>query len=57
MRPDSRSQREEWQAWYVTNQPYLFGLDTGDYQWCVDKLAKSRPKPSADFRGPIRADR
>ena len=54
--PGFQADSKEWQSWYVTNQPYLFGLDTGDYQWYVDELAKSRSKPSADFRGPLRAD-
>jgi hypothetical protein len=38
------------------NRPYLFASDTADYRWYVDPLAKRRGVPSAELRGPKRAD-
>lgn len=54
--PGTKASAQEWQEWHETNRPYLFGLDTGDYRWYVDELAKLRSTPSAEFRGPLRAD-
>ena len=45
-----------WRDWHKLNKSYLFALDTGDYCWYVDNLAKSRKVPSSELRGPIRAD-
>ncbi|HVP73826.1 MAG TPA: hypothetical protein VMS30_08810 [Phycisphaerales bacterium] len=45
-----------WQAWYAENQPYLFYCEWGSYRWYIDPLAKSRGVPTADLRGPARAD-
>jgi hypothetical protein len=43
-------------GWLAENRPYLFASDTGDYRWYVDPLAKRRGVPSAELRGPRRAD-
>jgi len=43
-------------AWVAANRAYLFASDTGDYRWYVDPLAKRRGVPSAELRGPRRAD-
>ncbi len=48
---------DEWQAWYQTNRPYLFFSEWGGYRWYVDPLAKNRHIPTADLRGPQRADK
>jgi hypothetical protein len=56
--PCGPSQRgaEAWAAWWQANRPYLFTSDAGDYCWYIDPLAKKRRVPSADLRGPKRAD-
>jgi hypothetical protein len=53
--PNSSS-AEDWAGWWKTSQSYLFASDSGDYCWYVDPLAKKRGVPSADLRGPKRAD-
>ena len=45
-----------WTEWLEENRPYLFPSDAGDYRWYVDPLAKRRGIPSAELRGPRRAD-
>ena len=47
---------EQWTAWWQQNKPYAFPSDSGDYIWYIDPLAKSRGVPSAELRGPKRAD-
>jgi hypothetical protein len=46
----------QWAAWWRENRPYLFASDSGDYCWYLDPLAKARGVPTADLRGPKRAD-
>jgi len=48
---------DAWTRWRDENRPYLFASDAGDYRWYVDPLAKRRGVPSAELRGPGRADR
>lgn len=45
-----------WQSWWQENKPYLFFSDGGGYQWYLDPLAKRRSIPTAELRGPARAD-
>ena len=47
---------EAWSAWWQTNRPYLFASDGGDYRWYLDPLAVRRGVPTAQLRGPQRAD-
>ena len=47
---------DEWRAWWTENRPYAFASDAGDYRWYIDPLAKKRHVPTADLRGPDRAD-
>lgn len=54
--PGKAATAAEWRTWHTTNQPYLFALDTGDYCWYIDELAKRRQVPSRELRGPLRAD-
>jgi len=54
--PGFRASADDWQEWLDVNQPYLFALDTGDYRWYIDELAKRREIPSLQLRGPLRAD-
>jgi hypothetical protein len=46
-----------WNSWWQTNKPYLFFSDSGGYRWYVDPLAKKRSVPTAELRGPARADK
>ena len=55
--PGATASVKDWQDWHAANKTYLFALDTGDYRWYVDDLAKSRGIPSAELRGPLRADK
>jgi hypothetical protein len=55
--PGGRGSREEWTAWHLENQPYLFFSDTGGYRWYIDPLAKARKVPTAKLRGSDRASR
>lgn len=43
-------------TWWKEVQPYSFFSDVGDYRWYVDPLARKRGVPSAELRGPKRAD-
>ncbi len=54
--PGQQASPQEWKDWYRSNRPYLFALDTGDYCWYIDPLAKCRQIPSIELRGPLRAD-
>jgi hypothetical protein len=54
--PGSQADIGQWRDWHKANEPYLFALDTGDYCWYIDPLAKRRQVPSAELRGPRRAD-
>lgn len=47
---------DAWSAWYAANRPYLFYSEWGSYRWYVDPLARTRGVPTADLRGPVRAD-
>ncbi len=53
--PNSNS-ADEWAKWWKDNEPYVFASDAGDYRWYIDPLAKKRGIPSAELRGPRRAD-
>ena len=46
-----------WRTWYRENSPFLFALDTGNYHWYIDPLAKKRNIPTANLHGPARANR
>ena len=54
--PDVTSTAQEWLDWFVANRHYLFFTDLGGYRWYVDPLAKARGGPTAELRGPARAD-
>jgi hypothetical protein len=55
--PGAYATSKEWREWYELNKPYMFALDTGDYRWYIDELAKTRKVPSSELRGPSRADK
>lgn len=46
-----------WTAWLKENRRYLFFSDQGDYRWYIDPLAKKRGIPTAELRGPKRANK
>ena len=46
----------QWTAWWSENKPYAFATDSSKYGWYLDPLAKKRGVPTADLRGPKRAD-
>jgi hypothetical protein len=48
--------REAWRAWLADNANYLFFSEICGSQWLVDPLAKARRVPTAELRGPARAD-
>jgi hypothetical protein len=48
---------DAWDLWWEENQAFAFASDAGDYRWYIDPLAKKRGVPSAELRGPRRADR
>ena len=47
---------DAWDLWWKENQAFSFASDAGDYRWYIDPLAKKRGVPSAELRGPRRAD-
>jgi hypothetical protein len=47
---------DQWSAWWQVNKPYAFASDSGDYRWYIDPLSKERGIPTAELRGPKRAD-
>jgi hypothetical protein len=48
---------DDWSKWHQANAPYLFYSEWAGYRWYIDPLAKTRGIPTADLRGPVRADR
>jgi len=54
--PGQQATGSQWRKWHVDNHSYLFALDTGDYRWYIDPLAKKRQTPSSELRGPLRVD-
>ena len=54
--PGENASAASWTTWRRANKPYLFFSDAGGYRWYVDPLAKKRSVPTADLRGPARAD-
>jgi hypothetical protein len=48
---------DAWDLWWKENQAFAFASDAGDYRWYIDPLAKKRGVPSAELRGPRRADK
>jgi len=46
----------EWNAWWENHRDYLFFTEAGGYRWYVDSLARKRGIPTAQLRGPARAD-
>jgi hypothetical protein len=54
--PGKGADAEAWRAWLASYRPYLFFSERGGYRWYVDELAKERGVPSAELRGPARAD-
>lgn len=54
--PAGEGSAKEWSSWWRENKPYLFFSDSGGYRWYIDPLAKSRSIPTAQLRGPARAD-
>jgi hypothetical protein len=46
---------DAWQAWWQSNELYLFYTERGGYRWYVDPLAKKRGVPSDKLQGPARA--
>lgn len=54
--PQEGASAEAWRSWLESNRPYLFFSDRGGYRWYVDQLAKERGVPTAELRGPARAD-
>jgi len=54
--PSPTASADEWARWLDECGPYLFFTDLGGYRWYVDPLAKTRGVPTADLRGPARAD-
>jgi hypothetical protein len=55
--PGGSGSRDEWTAWQLENQPYLFFSDSGGYRWYIDSLAKVRKVPTEKLRGSERASR
>jgi hypothetical protein len=55
--PGAAATPSAWREWYASHRAYLFALDTGDYRWYVDEVARGRQIPSAELRGTLRADR
>ena len=47
---------DQWSAWWQVNKLYVFASDSGDYRWYIDPLSKKRGIPTAELRGPKRAD-
>lgn len=47
---------QEWNAWWEQNRDYLLYSEAGGYRWYVDSLARKRGIPTAQLRGPARAD-
>ena len=54
--PGANADADGWQKWWQENSPYLFYSELGGYHWYVDPLAKKRGIPTAQLRGPARAD-
>ncbi len=54
--PSGEASGDDWSQWHEEHGPYLFFTDLGGYRWYVDSLAKARGVPSAELRGPARAD-
>lgn len=55
--PKAEASAETWATWFDEHRPYLFFTDLGGYVWLIDPLAKARGVPTAELRGPARADR
>ena len=54
--PGNEAGADDWQKWWRENSAYLFYSELGGYRWYLDPLAKKRGIPSAQLRGPRRAD-
>ena len=54
--PGDEAGAAEWRRWHSENRPYLFYSEWGGYRWYVDPLARRRGVPTAELRGPKRAD-
>jgi len=50
------SDAKAWEQWWKKNAPYLFALEAGGFRWHLDPLAQKRRVPTAELRGPLRAD-
>jgi hypothetical protein len=55
--PGDDASADRWRQWLAEHEPYLFYSEYGGYRWYVDPLAKTRGVPTAELRGPARADR
>ena len=53
--PDS-TDAKVWTAWWKEHHDFAFASDAGNYRWYIDPLAKKRGVPTAELRGPKRAD-
>jgi len=47
---------ETWKAWWKKHAPYLFAIEAGGFRWHLDPLAQKRGVPTAELRGPRRAN-
>ena len=47
----------QWKAYLTENAQYLFYSEVAGYRFLLDPLAQARGVPSANLRGPARADR
>lgn len=54
--PGGGASAANWREWLAANRPYLFYCERANYRWCLDALAKQRGVPTAELRGPARAD-
>jgi len=52
----SGNSSDEWLAWWKAHRRYLFATEGGEYRWYIDPLALRREMPTAELRGPRRAD-
>jgi hypothetical protein len=53
--PGAGSTPATWRAFLEANEPFLFFLEEGGFQWHLDPLAKARGVPWRELRGPLRA--
>ncbi len=54
--PAKGSDPGTWERWIEQNSPYIFFSELGGFRWYIDPLARKRRVPSAELRGPARAD-